>query len=309
MLYLRSRLTLPVFAAVVIGVSAGLVAWSTHAAGSTGSGRVRFLIQAVVTAPPPAAAAPVVPAAPAATETPSSVVPAPSVTVPLEGDDFLINRRTQGQAQELIPPARVPAIGGVTPGAGAGAGTNAAGARPATGAGVGVGAGPGVLTGDDAAIAAAARGRWGPGQLLLAIPKLGVTAAVAGMGYEADGRTAASPKTAWGVGWYNFTAYPGSGGNAVFAGHVDWYTGESAVFAGLGRLGGGDLVYVLLPNGGTAVYAVGGSEWVRPEAADLKNVWWGTGRDSITFITCGGTWNAAAQDYSHRLVVRAYRVR
>ena len=304
MLYLRPRLILPAFTALVIGLSAGLAAWSTHAAGSTGAGRVRFLIQAVVTAPPPAAAAPVVPPAPAATETPSRVVPAASVIIPLEGDDFLINRRREGQAQELIPPASVPAIGGITPGTGAGAG-----ARPTTGTNTGLGAGLGVLTGDDAAIAAAARGRWGAGQLLLAIPKLGVTAAVAGMGFEADGRTAASPKTAWGVGWYNFTAYPGSGGNAVLAGHVDWYTGEPAVFGGLGRLGAGDLVYVLLPTGATAVYAVGSSQWVRPEAADLNNVWWGTGRDSITFITCGGAWNAAAQDYSHRLVVRAYRVR
>ena len=28
------------------------------------------------------------------------------------------------------------------------------------------------------------------------------------------------------VAWYNFSSRPGFGSNAVFSGHVDWYTGE-----------------------------------------------------------------------------------
>ena len=77
----------------------------------------------------------------------------------------------------------------------------------------------------EATLAADAIRRWGRGQLLLALPRLGVTAAVTPMGYAADGRTLATPNSPWGVAWYQFTGYPGGGGNAVLAGHVDWYTG------------------------------------------------------------------------------------
>jgi sortase (surface protein transpeptidase) len=33
-----------------------------------------------------------------------------------------------------------------------------------------------------------------------------------------------------------------------------------------------------------------------------------TEKDSVTFITCEGSFNRAAQDYSHRRIVRAERV-
>ena len=159
------------------------------------------------------------------------------------------------------------------------------------------------------AIVAEALRRWGGGGLLLAIPRLGVTAAVSGLGYEADGRTPASPTSAWGVGWYQFTAYPGSGGNAVLSGHVDWYTGAPAVFAGLGAVGAGDSIYAVLPNGTPLTYQVTSAQWVQPATADVASIFGATSQEALTLITCGGAWDPVAQDYSHRLIVRAYRVR
>ena len=166
-----------------------------------------------------------------------------------------------------------------------------------------------VTVGGSNAIVAEAIRRWGRGGLLLAIPRIGVTAAVSGIGFEADGRTPATPTSAWGVGWYQFTAYPGTGGNAVLSGHVDWYTGAPAVFASLGAVGAGDAIYAVLPDGTPLAYQVGSVQWVRPAAADVRAVFGPTGQEALTLITCGGAWDPVAKDYSHRLIVRAYRVR
>ena len=160
----------------------------------------------------------------------------------------------------------------------------------------------------DTAAAAEAIGRWGRGQLLLSIPRLGVSAAVTGMGRERDG-TPATPNSPWGVAWYTFTSYPGTGGNAVFSGHVDWYTGAPAVFGRLRSVGAGDVIHVVLPDGTPIAYEVASSYYVDPNTANVGAIYGHAGREAITIITCGGTWNAALQDYSHRLIVRAYRVR
>lgn len=164
-------------------------------------------------------------------------------------------------------------------------------------------------TADTSGIAAEAQRRWGAGQLLLAIPRLGVTAPIGGLGFEADGKTLASPGGPWGVGWYQFTAYPGTGGNAVLSGHVDWYTGAPAVFGGLRALGPGDAVYIVLPNGTALAYAVASAQLVRPNSPDVPGIIGRTDREAITMIACAGAWDPVAKDYSHRLVVRAYRIR
>src|SRR5688572_30167556 len=105
-------------------------------------------------------------------------------------------------------------------------------------------------------IAADAIAQWGRGQLLLAMPSIGVTAAVSQMGYERDGRTPATPNTPWGVGWYTFTDFPGRPGNAVMSGHVDWYTGAPAVFGRLRNVSLGDSIYMVLADGTPVAYQV-----------------------------------------------------
>ena len=162
---------------------------------------------------------------------------------------------------------------------------------------------------EDEAIAADAVRRWGSGQLLLAIPRIGITAAVTPFGLERDGKTPATPNTPWGVAWYWFTSAPGTGGNAVFSGHVDWYTGAPAVFGRLRNVGVGDGIYIVTADGTPIAYEVASSEWVDPNRADLNAIFGATEREAVTFITCVGTWNAVTHDYSHRLIVRAYRVR
>jgi LPXTG-site transpeptidase (sortase) family protein len=161
----------------------------------------------------------------------------------------------------------------------------------------------------DEAVAAQAIRAWGAGQLLLALPSIGVTAAVSQIGFEPGTRTPAIPYSAWGVGWYNFTDFPGVGGNAVFSGHVDYYTGEPAVFGRLSGVKLGDMIYVVLGDGTPIAYQVAQSYYVTPYTADVTEIFGITANDAITFVTCGGTWDAVAHDYSHRLIVRAMRVR
>lgn len=161
----------------------------------------------------------------------------------------------------------------------------------------------------DETLAADVMRRWGGGHLLMSLPSIDVSASVSGMGYEGDGRTPATPNTPWGVGWYTFTDFPGTPGNAVFSGHVDWYTGAAAVFGRLRQVKVGDPVYMVLADGTPVVYTIESTDWVDPDTADIESIFGFTDREAVTFITCGGTWNAATHDYSHRLIVRAYRVR
>jgi LPXTG-site transpeptidase (sortase) family protein len=160
---------------------------------------------------------------------------------------------------------------------------------------------------DGEAVASGAVGRWGSGQLLLAMPSIDVTASVSSIGFERDGRTPASPSTPWGVGWSTFSDFPATSGNAVFSGHVDWYTGAPAVFGRLRNVKIGDPVYMVLADGTPVAYKVERTEWVTPYTADVGEIFGVTDREALTFITCGGTWDPVAHDYSHRLIVRAYR--
>ena len=91
------------------------------------------------------------------------------------------------------------------------------------------------------------------------------------------------------------------------SGHVDWYTGAPAVFGRLRNVGLGDSIYMVLADGTPVSYKVERAEWVTPYTANVGEIFGITDREAITFITCGGTWDPVAHDYSHRLIVRAYR--
>ncbi len=109
------------------------------------------------------------------------------------------------------------------------------------------------------------------------------------------------------VAWYDFSAHPGFGSNAVFSGHVDWHTGEQAVFRNLSDLVKGDLVFVRLADGTEYEYSVSAMEQVQA-TEDVSPIIGGTDREFITMITCGGTFDYNIGQYDQRLIVRAERV-
>jgi LPXTG-site transpeptidase (sortase) family protein len=117
------------------------------------------------------------------------------------------------------------------------------------------------------------------------------------------------PLNGWQVAWYTFSAQPGTGGNAVFAGHVTW--GGRAVFYSLNKLAIGDTIRVSDNNGNSFVYTVNESFSVAetdPNAA--AEVMGPTSSDIITLITCDGEFYYTGDpvfngSYTARRIIRA----
>jgi LPXTG-site transpeptidase (sortase) family protein len=143
--------------------------------------------------------------------------------------------------------------------------------------------------------------------LRLAIPRLGVDAPIIAVGLTQEGAMDV-PQQAHEVGWYEHSQRPGLKGNAVLAGHLDWY-GVSGVFRRLAELVAGDTVAIHGADGQERAYTV---EWRRSYAASsaiavVGEVFEPLERAALTLITCGGRWNPATQRYDTRVVVRAGR--
>jgi len=147
----------------------------------------------------------------------------------------------------------------------------------------------------------------------LLIPKFGVDATVVTLGVDNQG-IMESPEGPWDVAWYDFSAHPGAGGNAVFSGHVDWYNigpgggPGGAVFWHLKDLEPGDVIEVHLADGNVYKYRMASRQQVDPNAVDVGSVVGPTEREVITLITCGGTFNRETRHYDQRVIVRAERV-
>lgn len=77
----------------------------------------------------------------------------------------------------------------------------------------------------------------------LIIPKLGIDTAIEYVGVLPNGNMDV-PSNPNNVGWYKYGARPGEVGNAVIAGHRDWYNIGKVVFYNLDSLSPGDLIYV-----------------------------------------------------------------
>lgn len=142
----------------------------------------------------------------------------------------------------------------------------------------------------------------------LRVPSIGVSAEVVHLGVKADGSMQA-PDGPEVVAWYTFSARPGSPGNAVFAGHVDWHTGVTGVFWRLRELQPGDEVYIDGQDGREFVYAVASSTLYPANDAPVKDIIGPKPGECITLISCEGTFVRSEHDYDHRRVVVAERVR
>lgn len=141
----------------------------------------------------------------------------------------------------------------------------------------------------------------------LVIPSINVDAPVSAKGVDGDGVMEA-PNGPWDVVWYNFSSRPGFGGNAVFSGHVDYRNVGPAVFYNIKNLNAGDLVEVRLADGTVYQYRVT-AKWQFPaDDAPVAQIVGPTPNESVTLITCIGTFSRATGQYDQRLVVRAERV-
>ena len=156
----------------------------------------------------------------------------------------------------------------------------------------------------------------------IVIPQYEVDAPVITLGLDSN-NAMESPEEPCDVAWYDFTSHPGTGSNAVFSGHVDWFNlGNSgcrcdrpggcggagpAVFWHLKNMAQGDMVEVWLEDGTVYKYQVitkrqvSGTENFAPIVAPTQN-------EIITLITCGGTFSVENRHYNNRVIVQAERV-
>jgi sortase family protein len=120
------------------------------------------------------------------------------------------------------------------------------------------------------------------------------------------------PSGPWVVSWYSQLGKAGQGGNVVMAGHVDYWDVGPAIFQGVPALQPGDIIRVIGEDGETIEYATESNQLFT--VADLtpeiiqSEITGDTGQETLTLITCGGDFDAAAGEYLHRRVVRAYKI-
>jgi LPXTG-site transpeptidase (sortase) family protein len=156
----------------------------------------------------------------------------------------------------------------------------------------------------------------GPLPVRLIIPRLYIDAPVITETLD-ENRIPQVPDRPDQVGWFDFSAAPGAGSNAVFTGHVDWQTEDRVpipgVFYRLREMKIGDVIDVTLEDGSSLRYRVTGNVAIPYDDPNVVRVMNPTDRDVITVITCGGSWikdprKPNGGNYSHRIIVRAERV-
>ncbi len=135
----------------------------------------------------------------------------------------------------------------------------------------------------------------------LRIPAIGVSATVERVSVVEDG-TRAVPKNEWNVGWYRGGYVPGTLGNAVMAGHLDWTNGP-AVFWNLKRLKVGDTIYVTDSRKVERKFIVQRTVVYPFDQAPLDAIYGKSANANLNLITCAGKYDRALQNYDKRLVV------
>ena len=140
----------------------------------------------------------------------------------------------------------------------------------------------------------------------LVIPAIDVDAGVETRSVTADG-VMENPTGPHDVAWYNFSALPNRAGNIVMSGHLDYVNVGAAVFYHLDELQPGDEVLISLENGETATYRVTSVQAYDVDEAPVDEIVGPTEVETVTLITCGGSFNASTREYDERVIVRAER--
>ena len=137
----------------------------------------------------------------------------------------------------------------------------------------------------------------------LAIPALGVTSAVIGLGLEDDGSMEV-PSGAYPAGWYDQSPTPGELGPAILAAHVDW-GGKPGVFHAIRDLQPGDEVSVARQDGSIATFRVDRVDEYAKEAFPTDAVYGDLDHAGLRLITCGGDFDDDSGSYEDNIVVFA----
>jgi hypothetical protein len=141
------------------------------------------------------------------------------------------------------------------------------------------------------------------------IPFIKVRARILSLGLTAGGAVGVPPLTTpFLASWYDRGATPGSPGTAVIFGHVDATAVGPAVFYRLGDLRPGDLVYVTLKDGSTALFRVYSAALYSKAEFPNQAIYGYTSWPSLRLVTCGGQFDYATRHYLSNTVVFAQYV-
>ncbi len=151
----------------------------------------------------------------------------------------------------------------------------------------------------------------------LKIPRFNVDSAIEDIGIIPGKNELDVPKNPLNTGWYGIYDRPGTGGNAVFSAHVDYFPDIKGPFYNLNKLEAGDEVVVLMANGTEYRYRLIKKTRYEEATIPMGDLIWPPDRPSgaewVTLITCGGRFVAdpggnGAGQYLDRDVVVAQRV-
>jgi LPXTG-site transpeptidase (sortase) family protein len=144
----------------------------------------------------------------------------------------------------------------------------------------------------------------------LIIPKININTNIYPVGLTKE-KAIAAPDTAWGVGWYQDGARPGSGkGAALIDGHVNDAFNTPGVFYELSSVTAGDEVTIVRGDDSRLNYRV-----ITVTKEPLKNIEMervlrsvDPTKEGLNLITCGGSYDKSTQSYTDRVVVYTVRV-
>jgi hypothetical protein len=146
-----------------------------------------------------------------------------------------------------------------------------------------------------------------PAPVGLAVPALGVEAAVDPVGVRDDGQMTL-PEDVDRLGWYRFGPVPGAAGSAVVAGHVDDLEQGLGVLAPLREASAGDEVLVTDAAGGTTRWRVVSRELIEKQALPLDRLFGRDGPPRLVLVTCGGPFLPEYGSYRDNVVVVAEQI-
>lgn len=140
------------------------------------------------------------------------------------------------------------------------------------------------------------------------VPSIGIQAPVISRGLDADGAIEAPPYESPGtVGWWSKGVQPGAAGAALMVGHVDTKS-KPAVFYGLSSAQPGDKVRVVRADGSVAEFTIEDVRVYERAAFDPHKAYGQRvkGRAELRLVTCGGSYDKTAKEYTANVVVSAY---
>lgn len=140
------------------------------------------------------------------------------------------------------------------------------------------------------------------------VPSIGIQAPVIPRGLDKDGAIEPPPYDRPGtVGWWDKGAQPGTAGTALMVGHVDTRS-KPAVFYGLSSAQPGDKVRVVRADASVAEFTIEDVRVYERAAFDAHKAYGPRvrGRAELRLVTCGGTYDKAAKEYTANVVVSAY---